>query len=67
VRGAEGRTMLRAGRSSERTCSEGPKNYIRNVEAVGSNPITSTESPGKRAKVRSPKVTSSENVTLSVT
>ena len=22
--------------------SEGPKNYIRNIEAVGSNPITST-------------------------
>ena len=31
--------------------SEGSNNYIRNVEAVGSNPITSTKSPGQKPKV----------------
>ena len=29
--------------------------YVRNVEAVGSNPITSTKSPGQRAEVDPPK------------
>ncbi len=28
--------------------------YVRNVEAVGSNPITSTKGPGQRAKVGAP-------------
>jgi hypothetical protein len=55
VRGAEGRSAVGPGRSSNRAWSEGPKNYIRNVEAVGSNPITSTKSPGQRAKVGSPQ------------
>jgi hypothetical protein len=42
VRDAEGTEAVRPGRSSDRTWSQGVKNYIRNVEAVGSNPITST-------------------------
>jgi hypothetical protein len=36
-----------------------PKNYIRNVEAVGSNPITSTEGPGQRAEGEIPMKTGS--------
>ena len=55
MRGAEGITAVRAGSSSESTRSEGSKNYVRNVEAVGSNPITSTKSPAQRAKVGSPQ------------
>ena len=47
MRGAEGIATVRPGRSSKSTRSEGSKNYIRNVEAVGSNPITSTKSPGQ--------------------
>ena len=43
MRGAEGRTMLRPGGSLKNTSSEGSKNYIRNVEAEGSNPFTSTD------------------------
>jgi hypothetical protein len=42
VRGAEGTAVVLPGRSSKRTWSEGLKNYIRNVEAEGSNPFTST-------------------------
>jgi hypothetical protein len=42
VRGAEGIAAVRPGRASDNAWSEGSKNYIRNVEAVGSNPITST-------------------------
>jgi hypothetical protein len=50
MRGAEGIAAGLPGRSSESTWSEGSKNYIRNVEAEGSNPFTSTkESPGHRA------------------
>jgi len=55
VRGAEGRTAVRPGMSSDSTWSERPKNYIRNVEAVGSNPITSTKSPGHGLTVETPK------------
>jgi hypothetical protein len=43
VRGAEGIGAVRPGRTLDRSWSEGSKNYIRNVEAVGSNPITSTK------------------------
>jgi hypothetical protein len=43
VRGAEGTPDVQPGRSSGSSWSEGSKNYFRNVEAVGSNPITSTE------------------------
>src|ERR1700722_19324721 len=39
VRGAEGIAAVRPGRSSESAWSEGSKNYIRNVEPVGSNPV----------------------------
>jgi hypothetical protein len=42
VRDPDGKTRRRPGRSLNSTWSEGSKNYIRNVEAVGSNPITST-------------------------
>ena len=42
VRGAEGPRAARPGGTSNSPWSEGSKNYIRNVEAVGSNPITST-------------------------
>ena len=48
MRGAEGRSAVGPGRSSNRAWSEGPKNYIRNVEAEGSSPFTSTKSPGQR-------------------
>ena len=40
---------------SESPCSEGSKNYIRNVEAEGSSPFTSTKGPGQRPKVGSPR------------
>ena len=50
MRGSEGIAAVRPGTSSRSTWSEGSKNYIRNVEAVGSNPITSTESPGQGLK-----------------
>jgi hypothetical protein len=47
VRGAEGTPDVQPGRSSGSSWSEGSKNYFRNVEAVGSKPITSTdEGPG---------------------
>ena len=42
MREAEGLSMLRPGSFLEGASSEGSKNYIRNVGAVGSNPITST-------------------------
>jgi hypothetical protein len=51
VREAEGTAALRPGESSNSTGSERPKNYIRNVEAVGSNPITSTKM-NERKKVQ---------------
>ena len=48
MRGAEGTAAVLPGGSSDTTWSEGSKNYFRNVEAVGSNPITSTEWPVPR-------------------
>jgi hypothetical protein len=39
----EGAIALLPATLSETPWSEGSKKYIRNVEAVGSNPITSTE------------------------
>jgi hypothetical protein len=49
VREPEGIATPLPGRSSERPWSKGRETYIRNVEAVGSNPITSTDgSPGHR-------------------
>src|ERR1039458_14610 len=38
---------LRPATSSEKSWSEARNRYVRNVEAVGSNPITSTKSPGQ--------------------
>ncbi len=38
--------------------------YVRNVEAVGSNPITSTKGPVQRPKVGSPRNFIWSNVTL---
>jgi hypothetical protein len=40
VRGAEALTTVRPGRSPDSAWSEGSKNYIRNVEAVGSIVLT---------------------------
>ena len=60
MRDAEGTTGARPGESLGSTWSEGSNKYIRNVEAVGSNPITSTESPVQRTE-ESPKDTSSKN------
>jgi hypothetical protein len=51
----EGGKVLLLGTLQKRPLSEGSKNSFRNVEAVGSNPITSTKSPVQRPKVRSPK------------
>ena len=50
MREPEGIETPPPGQPSERTWSKGREPDIRNVEAVGSNPITSTESPGQRAK-----------------
>ena len=44
----EGAMALLPATLSESPCSEGSKHYIRNVVAVGSNPITSTKSPVQR-------------------
>jgi hypothetical protein len=50
VREPEGIETPLPGKSSERPWSKGREPDIRNVEAVGSNPITSTDgSPGQRA------------------
>jgi hypothetical protein len=52
----EGAIALLPAPLSETPRSEDPKKYIRNVEAVGSNPITSTkESPGQRTDGGSPR------------
>ena len=45
----EGARALLPAPLSETPRSETPKNYIRNVEAVGSNPITSTKRPRSEA------------------
>jgi hypothetical protein len=55
VREAEGPATLRPGSLLEDARSQGSKNYIRNVEAEGSSPFTSTKSPGHMAKVGSPE------------
>ena len=49
----EGAIALPPAPLSETPRSEGPKKYIRNVEAVGSSPITSTKGLGHRPKVGS--------------
>jgi hypothetical protein len=50
VREAEGIATPLQGRSSESTWSKHREPHIRTVEAVGSNPITSTEWPGQGAE-----------------
>jgi hypothetical protein len=51
VREVEGITMPRLGSSQERPWSKHREPHVRNVEAVGSNPITSTrKSPGHGAE-----------------
>jgi hypothetical protein len=58
VRLSEGTKKSRPGSPRESSWSKRRNPYIRNVEAVGSNPITSTdESPVTGLKVGSPKVT----------
>jgi hypothetical protein len=64
VRDAEGTSAVRPGVTPGSAWSEGSKNYIRNVEAVGSNPITSTESPGHRADGGISQKCTSSDVTL---
>jgi hypothetical protein len=59
VREAEGTIVTGPGRSSGSTWSKRPRNYIRNVEAVGSNPITSTKGPSQKAEVGSPEISES--------
>ena len=49
----EGIESPRPGKSSERPWSKGREPYIRNVEAEGSNPFTSTKGPVQRPKVGS--------------
>jgi hypothetical protein len=53
--GVEGMTDLLPGALRKSPSSEGPQNYFRNVEAVGSNPITSTEGPRSEAQGRIPQ------------
>ena len=55
MREPEGTESLRPGRSEKIPWSKGREVDVRNVEAVGSNPITSTRSPVQRAKVGSPR------------
>ena len=55
MREPEGIETPPPGRSSESPWSQHREPDIRNVEAVGSNPITSTKSPGQRPKVGSPR------------
>ena len=47
MREREGIESPGPGRSQKTPWSKGRETYIRNVEAVGSNPITSTEGPGQ--------------------
>jgi hypothetical protein len=56
VRGAEGITEPPPGPASRSAWSKSRDLHIRNVEAVGSNPITSTNRPGQRPKVGSPEL-----------
>jgi len=48
VKEGEGTRMALPGSCSERTWSGSMKNYVRNVEAEGSSPFTSTRSPVQR-------------------
>ena len=50
MREPEGIETPLPGRSSERAWSKGREPDIRNVEAEGSSPFTSTKGPGQRAE-----------------
>ena len=52
--------------SSERPWSKHREPDIRNVEAEGSSPFTSTKGPGQRAKVGSPRMIRFTGVSLRV-
>jgi hypothetical protein len=54
VREPDGIETPPPGKSSERSWSKRREPDIRNVEAEGSSPFTSTKSPGQRAEVGSP-------------
>ena len=66
MREPEGIETPLPGRSSERTWSKHLEPDIRNVEAEGSSPFTSTKSPGQRAKVGSRKKIRFPTVSLRV-
>jgi len=57
MRGPEGIATPLPGRSSERPWSKHREPHIRNVEAEGSSPFTSTKSPVQRAKVDPRRIT----------
>ena len=54
MREPEGIETPLPGKSSQRAWSKLLEPYVRNVEAVGSNPITSTKGPVQRTKVGAP-------------
>ena len=56
MREPEGIETPPPGKSSEMTCSKRREPDIRNVEAEGSSPFTSTKGPGQRPKVGSPRI-----------
>jgi hypothetical protein len=56
VRGPEGIETPPPGKSSERPWSKHREPEIRNVEAEGSSPFTSTKGPGQTTEVGSPEV-----------
>ena len=56
MRGPEGIETPPPGKSSERTWSKHREPHIRNVEAEGSSPFTSTKGPGQKAKVGTPRI-----------
>ena len=64
MREPEGIETPPPGESSERPWSKHREPDIRNVEAEGSSPFTSTKGPVQKAKVESPKVTSFVDVSL---
>ena len=55
MREPEGIATPLPGRSSERAWSKHREPHFRNVEAVGSNPITSTKIPGQRLESGIPR------------
>ena len=64
MRDPEGIETHLPGKSSESPWSKHREPDIRNVEAVGSNPITSTKGPGQRPESGVPKIYGLRYVTL---